>query len=208
MKLLASLLMAAVLAAPAFPAFASGAAAPAKADLAKGEASYSTVCVACHAADGNSSIAENPKLAQQHPEYIVKQLQEFKSGKRASAVMQGFASMLSDDDMKNVAGWLASKPAAEGAAKDKALVALGERIYRGGIADRSIPACAACHSPNGAGMPSQYPRLAGQHAGYTETQLKAFRDGVRNNNLHMTGVTAKMNDREIRAVSDYIAGLR
>jgi len=208
MKLLASLLMAAVLAAPAFPAFASGAAAPAKADLAKGEASYSTVCVACHAADGNSSIADNPKLAQQHPAYIVKQLQEFKSGKRASAVMQGFASMLSDDDMKNVAAWLASKAAAEGAAKDKALVALGERIYRGGIADRSIPACAACHSPNGAGIPAQYPRLAGQHATYTEAQLKAFRDGVRNNNIHMTGVAAKLNDREIRAVSDYIAGLR
>jgi len=208
MKLLASLLMAAVLAAPAFPAFATGAAAPAKADLAKGEASYSTVCVACHAADGNSAIVDNPKLAQQHPEYLVKQLQEFKSGKRASAVMQGFASMLSDDDMKNVAAWLSSKAAAEGAAKDKALVALGERIYRGGIADRNIPACAGCHSPNGVGIPAQYPRLAGQHAAYTETQLKAFRDGVRQNNLQMTGVAAKLNDREIRAVADYIAGLR
>ena len=208
MKLLASLLMAAVLAAPAFPAFSAGAAAPAKADLAKGEASYSTVCVACHAADGNSSIAENPKLAQQHPEYLIKQLQEFKSGKRASPVMQGFASMLSDEDMKNVSAWLASKPATDGAAKDKALVGLGERIYRGGIADRSIAACAGCHSPNGAGIPSQYPRLSGQHAVYTEQQLKAFRDGTRNNNIHMTGVAAKMNDREIRAVSDYIAGLR
>ena len=208
MKLLASLLMAAVLAAPAFPAFATGAAAPAKADLAKGEASYSTVCVACHAADGNSAIVDNPKLAQQHPEYLVKQLQEFKSGKRASVVMQGFASMLSDDDMKNVAAWLSSKAAAEGAAKDKALVALGERIYRGGIADRNIPACAGCHSPNGVGIPAQYPRLAGQHAAYTETQLKAFRDGVRQNNLQMTGVAAKLNDREIRAVADYIAGLR
>ncbi len=207
MKLLASLLMAAVLAAPAFPAFSAGAA-PAKADLAKGEASYSTVCVACHAADGNSSIAENPKLAQQHPEYLVKQLQEFKSGKRASPVMQGFASMLSDEDMKNVSAWLAAQPAKEGAAKDKALVALGERIYRGGIADRSIAACAGCHSPNGAGIPAQYPRLSGQHAAYTEQQLKAFRDGVRSNNIHMTGVAAKMNDREIRAVSDYIAGLR
>ncbi len=208
MKLLASLLMAAVLAAPAFPAFAAGAVAPAKADLAKGEASYSTVCVACHAADGNSSIAENPKLAQQHPAYLVKQLQEFKSGKRASPIMQGFASMLSDDDMKNVAAWLASKPAVEGAAKDKALVALGERIYRGGIADRNIAACAACHSPNGAGIPAQYPRLAGQHAGYTEGQLKAFRDGARTNNAQMAGVAAKLNDREIRAVADYIAGLR
>ena len=209
MKLLASLLMAAVLAAPALPAFATDAApAPAKPDLAKGEASYSTVCVACHAADGNSSIAENPKLAQQHPAYLVKQLEEFKSGKRASAIMQGFASMLSDEDMRNVAAWLASKPAAENAAKDKNLVAMGERIYRGGIPDRQIAACAACHSPNGAGIPAQYPRIAGQHAVYTEAQLKAFRDGVRNNNIHMTGVAAKLNDREITAVSDYIAGLR
>ena len=153
-------------------------------------------------------IPENPKLAQQHPEYLVKQLQEFKSGKRNSAVMQGFASMLSDADMKNIAWWLASKTAKEGFAKDKDLVAMGERIYRGGIADRSIPACASCHSPNGAGIPSEFPRLAGQHADYTSAQLKAFRDGVRTNSIPMTGVAAKLNDREIRAVSDYIAGLR
>lgn len=209
MKLLAPLFMAAALAASALPALAADAPAPAaKLDLAKGEASYSQVCVACHAADGNSMIPENPKLAAQHPEYLVKQLQEFKSGKRASAVMQGFASMLSDDDMKNISWWVASKPAKEGFAKDKDLVALGERIYRGGIADRSIPACAACHSPNGAGIPAQYPRLAGQHADYTVLQLKAFRDGARLNNAQMTGVAAKLNDREIRAVSDYIAGLR
>ena len=164
--------------------------------------------MACHAEDGNAPLAENPKLAQQHPEYLVKQLQEFKSGKRESAVMQGFASMLEERDMKNIAAWLATKPAKPGEATDKALVALGERIYRGGIADRNIAACAACHSPNGAGIPAQYPRLAGQHAAYTEAQLKAFRDGVRKNNLQMTGVAAKLNDREIKAVADYIAGLR
>lgn len=206
MKLLASLLMAAALAAPAFSASAQGAAV-AKPDLAKGEATYSTVCVACHAADGNSSTAVNPKLAQQHPEYLVKQLQEFKSGKRANAVMQGFASMLSDDDMKNVSWWLASQKATPGFAKDKELVALGERIYRGGIADRNIAACAGCHSPNGAGIPAQYPRLSGQHADYTAAQLVQFRDGVRKNSLPMSGVAAKLNDREIKAVSDYIAGL-
>ena len=201
--------MAAALAAPALSALAADAPAPAaKPDLVKGEASFSQVCVACHAADGNSMIPENPKLAQQHPEYLVKQLQEFKSGKRNSAVMQGFASMLSDADMKNIAWWLASKTAKEGFAKDKDLVAMGERIYRGGIADRSIPACASCHSPNGAGIPSEFPRLAGQHADYTSAQLKAFRDGVRTNSIPMTGVAAKLNDREIRAVSDYIAGLR
>lgn len=190
---------------------AAGEAAPAKVakpDLVKGEASYTAVCVACHAADGNSAIAANPKLAQQHPEYLVKQLQEFKSGKRNNPVMKGFASALSDDDMKNIAYWVTSKKAKPGFAKDKALVTLGERIYRGGISDRQVPACAGCHSPNGAGIPSQYPRLGGQHAEYTATQLTTFRDGGRNNNLQMTQVAAKLNDREIRAVADYIAGLR
>jgi cytochrome c553 len=190
---------------------AAGEAAPAKVakpDLVKGEASYTAVCVACHAADGNSAIAANPKLAQQHPEYLVKQLQEFKSGKRNNPVMKGFASALSDDDMKNIAYWVTSKKAKPGFAKDKALVTLGERIYRGGISDRQVPACAGCHSPNGAGIPSQYPRLGGQHAEYTAAQLTTFRDGGRNNNLQMTQVAAKLNDREIRAVADYIAGLR
>ena len=189
--------------------FASDAAPKAaKPDLAKGEASFGAVCAACHAADGNSGTPANPKLAQQHPEYLVKQLQEFKAGKRANAIMSGFASQLSDDDMRNIAYWLSSKTAKPGFAKDKDTVALGERIYRGGIADRQVPACASCHSPNGAGMPSQYPRLAGQHADYTTTQMVAFRDGVRKNGVQMTMVAAKMNDREIKAVSDYIAGLR
>ena len=182
--------------------------AAAKPDLAKGEASFGAACAACHAADGNSSTPVNPKLAQQHPEYLVKQLQEFKSGKRANAVMSGMAAGLSDEDMRNIAYWLASKPAKAGFAKDKDSVALGERIYRGGIADRQVAACAGCHSPNGAGIPSQYPRLAGQHADYTTAQLTAFRDGVRKNNIQMTGVAAKLNDREIKAVADYIAGLR
>ena len=180
----------------------------AKPDLAKGEASYATVCVACHAADGNSAIPANPKLSQQHPEYLVKQLHEFKSGKRANAIMAGFASTLSDDDMRNIAYWLNSQPAKSGFSKDKEMVALGERIYRGGIADRQVPACAGCHSPNGAGIPAQYPRLSGQHADYTAAQLISFRDGIRKNNLQMTQVSAKLNDREIKAVSDYIAGLR
>lgn len=205
MKLLASLLTAAALAATAFPAFSAG---PAKPDLAKGEASFAAVCAACHAADGNSTIAANPKLAQQHPEYLVKQLQEFKSGKRANAIMSGMAAALTDDDMRNIAAWVATKHAAAGFAKDKAMVTLGERIYRGGIAERNIAACAGCHSPNGAGIPSVYPRLAGQHADYTAAQLVQFRDGVRNNSIQMTGVAAKLNDREIKAVSDYIAGLR
>ena len=180
----------------------------AKPDLAKGEASYGTVCAACHGADGNSMIPANPKLAQQHPEYLVKQLKEFKSGKRANAIMSGMVASLSEDDMRNIAYWLASKKAKPGFAKDKASVLLGERIFRGGIPDRQVPACAGCHGPSGTGIPSQYPRIAGQHADYAVAQLLAFRDGVRLNNAQMTGVTAKMNDREIKAVSDYIAGLR
>lgn len=209
MKLLASLLTAAVLAAPVFSAFAAGDAPKvAKPDLVKGEASYTAVCAACHGADGNSAIAVNPTLAQQHPEYLVKQLQEFKSGKRNNAVMKGFATMLTDEDMKNIAYWVASKPAKAGFAKDKDLVTLGERIYRGGIADRQIAACAGCHSPNGAGIPAQYPRLSGQHADYTVAQLNTFRDGSRANSQQMTQVAAKLNDKEIKAVADYIAGLR
>ncbi len=180
----------------------------AKPDLTKGEASYTAVCAACHAADGNSGTPANPKLAQQHPEYLIKQLQEFKSGKRNNAIMKGFASTLSEDDMRNIAYWATSKKAKPGFAKEKELVTLGERIYRGGIADRQVPACAGCHSPNGAGIPSQYPRLSGQHADYAIAQLTAFRDGVRKNSLQMSQVAAKLNDREIKAVADYVAGLR
>jgi cytochrome c553 len=224
MNLHASLLAAVILAAPALSAYAQAAspaaaasapaaaapapAGPIKADAAAGGQKYAAVCAACHGADGNSGIAQNPKLAQQFPEYIVKELQDFKSGKRPSSIMQAFAAQLSDQDMANVAAFLASSKAKPGFARDKGLVAQGERIWRGGIADRQIAACAGCHSPNGAGIPAQYPRLSGQHADYTASQLVAFRDGIRKNSPQMSQIAAKMNDREIRAVSDYIAGLR
>ena len=223
MKLLAHLLLATCLAATALVVFAqdkkpaaanaqqASKAEPAKAakpDLAKGEASFTAVCSACHGADGNSAVPANPKLAQQHPQYVLKQLQEYKSGKRKNAVMMGMVATLSDDDMKNIAYWVTGKPAKAGFAKDKDLVALGERIYRGGIAERQVAACSGCHSPNGAGIPAQYPRLSGQHADYSVAQLTAFRDGLRQNSLPMAQVAAKLNDREIKAVSDYIAGLR
>jgi len=220
MKSTATLLIAAALAAPALVSLAQqpGAApaasaaqapqAPAKPDVAQGGTKFAAVCAACHGTDGNSGIPANPKLAQQHPEYVVKQLLEFKSGKRPSPIMQGFAAQLTEADMKNVAYWAASQKAKPGFARDKELVALGERIYRGGIAERQIAACSGCHSPNGAGVPSQYPRLSGQHADYVAAQLVAFRDGVRKNSLQMNQVAAKLNDREIKAVSDYIAGLR
>jgi cytochrome c553 len=225
MKLFAKFLLAALLGAAASASFAAdepaakpaAAAAPVKAakpDPAKGDTLFNNApansqsCASCHNADGNSAIAANPKLAQQHPEYILKQLQDFKSGKRKSAIMKPLASALSDEDMRNVAWFVGSKKVKPGFAKEKDLVALGEKIYRGGIADRQIPACAGCHSPNGAGIPAQYPRLGGQHADYTMAQLNLFRDGTRQNSPQMTGVAAKLNDREIKAVADYIAGLR
>ena len=206
MKSINAFLMTALVAGSVFASDAAPKAA--KPDLAKGEASFGAVCAACHGADGNSGTPANPKLAQQHPEYLVKQLQEFKSGKRANAIMSGMVAALSDDDMKNIAAWVGSKKAKTGFAKDKELVTLGERIYRGGIADRQIAACAGCHTPNGAGIPSQYPRLSGQHAEYTAAQLTAFRDGVRKNSVQMAQVAAQLNDREIKAVADYMAGLR
>jgi cytochrome c553 len=207
MKLISILMIAASLAATAFVCSAEEAASPAaKPDLAKGEASFA-MCAACHTPDGNSLIAVNPKLAQQHPQYLIKQLQEFKAGKRVNAVMNGMAATLSDVDMRNIAYWVGSKKATPGAAKDKELLLLGERIYRGGIADRQVPACAGCHSPNGAGIPAQYPRLSGQHADYAVAQLTAFRDGTRLNSAQMSQVAAKLNDREIKAVADYVSGL-
>ncbi len=194
------------------PAAAATKAEPQKsalADLAKGEAAFGGVCAACHGPDANSVIPVNPTLAQQHPEYLIKQITDFKSGARANPIMMGMASTLATDaDIKNVAYFLASKSARPGTAKDKELAALGERIFRGGVVDRQIPACAACHSPNGAGIPAQYPRLKGQMPEYTAAQLTAFRDGVRKNSLPMSQVAAKLNDREIKGLADYIAGLR
>ena len=197
-------LMIAALAAPALAAEAAAA----KPDAAKGQAISTNVCGACHASDGSRGSPANPILQGQHPEYIVKQLSEFKAGTRENPIMKGFASALSDDDMRNVAAFYAGKNAKPGFAKNKELVTLGEKIYRGGIADRNVPACSGCHSPTGAGIPAQYPRLRGQHADYTEAQLLAFRAGARKNSAQMTGVAAKMNDQEIKAVADYIAGLQ
>ncbi|MBP6776642.1 MAG: cytochrome c4 [Piscinibacter sp.] len=207
MKLLAPLLATALAAAAALPAWAAEAAA-AKPDLARGQEVATQVCVACHTFDGSRGAPANPILQGQIPEYLLKQLRDFKSGKRENAIMTGMVAALSEADMKNVAAFYASKEAKPGFARHRETVALGERIYRGGIADRMVPACAGCHTPDGAGIPAQYPRLSGQHGEYTEAQLVAFRAGTRKNSIEMTGVAARMNDREIKAVSDYIAGLR
>lgn len=205
MKSMLALLLAAAV---ATPVLAAGTPAPAKPDLAKGQAIATQVCGACHTADGSRGSPANPILQGQHPEYLVKQLEEFKSGKRNNAVMKGFASALSSEDMRNVAAFYASKQAKPGFAKAKDTVLLGEKIYRGGIMEKQVPACAGCHSPNGAGIPAQYPRVASQHGDYTEAQLNAFRAGQRSNSAQMTAIAAKMSDKEIKAVADYIAGLR
>lgn len=166
------------------------------------------VCVACHAQDGNSVISLNPKLAGQHPEYLEKQLTEFKSGKRANAVMSGMASALSPEDMKNLAAYFSSQKLTLGTAKTNGAGSLGEKIYRGGIAATNVPACAACHGPTGAGLPKQFPRMGGQHADYIQAQLKNFRTGERANAPMMMTIATKMTDAEMAAVADYIQGLR
>ncbi len=194
---------------------AAAAQAPAKPDAAKGQSIASQACAACHAADGNSPAAANPKLAGQFYEYLHKQLVNFKpqAGKKAArdnAVMAGMVANLSAADMQNVAAFYASQKLKPAVAKDKELAALGQKIYRGGNAATGVPACAGCHGPSGAGMPAQYPRISGQFAEYVEAQLKAFRAGTRANdpNGMMRGVAVRLNDREIQAVAEYVAGLR
>ena len=195
-------------------AFAAEGAAPKKADLVKGSAIAQAACAACHAADGNATGNANPKLAGQHADYLVKQLTNFKvkagakAPERVNAVMNGMAAALSEEDIRNVAGYYASQAIKPAPAKNMQLVELGQKIYRGGIAEKNIPACAGCHSPNGAGIPAQYPRLSGQWGEYTEAQLQAFRSGARGNNTVMTTIAARLSDAEIKAVSDYSAGLR
>jgi len=204
----ASILLATVLAVPMTSSvWADEPAAPPKADLAKGQA-IANVCAACHTADGSRGSPANPILQGQHPEYLAKQLAEFKAGKRANPIMQGMAAPLSPEDMKNVSAFYASKQAKPGFAKSKDTVILGEKIYRAGIADKQVPACAGCHSPTGAGIPAQYPRVGGQHADYISAQMQAFRDHKRTNSVPMQAIAARMNNEEIAAVSDYIAGLR
>ena len=173
------------------------------------------VCAACHAGDGNSTAAANPKIAGQIPEYLHKQLVDFKAqgGKkpaRQSAVMMGMVANLSDADMKALAAFYAGQKLKPAAAADKNLAALGQKLWRGGNAASGVPACAGCHGPAGAGMPAQYPRLAGQYAEYLAAQLKAFKEGGRANdpNGMMRGVAARMTEGEIRAVAEYAAGLR
>ena len=189
--------------------------APAKGDAAKAQSIANQVCAACHAADGNSAAPANPKLAGQPAEYITKQLQNFKlglqdpskEGARKSPVMGALVAALSDQDMLNLGAYYAAiniKPSTT-----KAPFKEGQKVYRGGNITTGLPACAACHGPAGAGMPSQYPRLGGQHADYVLAQLKAFRSGERANDASkmMRTIANKMSDQEMQAVANYVAGL-
>lgn len=185
-----------------------------KVDAAKGQQVAAQICAACHNPDGNSAVAANPKLAGQHADYLYKQLKNFKAdggkpAERNNPIMGGMVAAITDQDMKNVAAFYASQAQKGEKAKNPAIEA-GQKLYRAGNAAKGMPACAACHGPAGAGIPAQYPRIGGQFAEYTEAQLKSFRAGERANdpNRMMRAVADKMSDAEIKAVSDYIAGLR
>lgn len=188
----------------------------AKADPAKGSSLFADgdtargipACVSCHGAGGNSTIAANPKLAGQNASYIHKQLVDFTTPDRVQPIMSGYAKLLTDDEKKNIAAYLSTQAAKPGAAKNKDTVELGMKIYRGGIADKKVPACASCHGATGAGVPVQYPRLAGQSQDYTVTQLGLFSNGHRSNGPMMATIAKRMSDDEMKAVADYIAGLK
>jgi len=186
-----------------------------KPDLAKAQHIVDTVCAACHGADGNSPTPINPSLAGQHAEYITLQLLHFKSGIRSNPVMAGMAASLTPDDMKALGVFFARQKPKPLAAKDPALVSAGQKLYRGGSAASAVPACAACHAPNGVGIPTRYPRLSGQHADYTLAQLQAFKAGARGmdkegkdvNGRVMAQIASRMSEQDMRALAEYASGL-
>jgi cytochrome c553 len=204
----------AVLLAASFSSFASEEA-KAKVDLAKAKTLAETVCIACHGADGNSPLPANPNIAGQIPEYLAKQLSNFKAvgdkpALRNSPIMAGMAAMLSDDDVKSMSVYFSQQKLKPATAKDEKLFAEGQKIWRMGDFDKGVPACAGCHGVAGAGLPAQYPRLAGQYAEYTEDQLKKFRLDERANDAEkvMRMIAAKLSDQQIKAVAEYSASLR
>jgi cytochrome c553 len=184
-----------------------------KPDPKRGQEIASTICAACHGADGNSVLPANPKLTGQDPVYLVKQLNDYAKpadakDARVNSIMAGMVASISVPDRQHVAAYFASQPHKPGEARQRDLLDLGQRIYRAGIPAKGVPACSGCHSPNGAGVPVEYPRLGGQHAEYVETQLKAFRDGTRRNSVPMMQIAPRMSDKEMAAVADYVSGLR
>jgi len=178
-----------------------------KPDLARGKQIASSVCVACHGADGNSVVPANPVLAGQHGDYIAAQLAAFKAGTRPSPIMQPMAAGLSPEDMRNVGAWFESQKQTPRFAHDKALVQRGEQIWRSGVPATNVPPCAGCHGATGLGIPSQYPRLAGQFPDLSVGWLKAFASGARPNPV-MSQVAVKLSENDMKAVAEYISGLR
>ena len=199
-------LMALVYACIAAAAAPAPAAAP-KADLERGKQIATTVCAACHGADGNSPTPANPNLAGQHGDYVAIQLAAFKSGARPSPIMQGMAAGLSPEDMRNLGAYFEMQKPAPRMARDKAAMARAQQIWRGGIKSLGVPACAGCHGSAGHGIPAQYPRLAGQYPELSLGWLKAYASGERPSAV-MGPVAAKLSERDMNALSDYIAGLR
>ncbi len=167
------------------------------------------VCAGCHGADGNGGADPLwPKLAGQDPDYIAKQLADFKSGARKDPIMAGMAAPLSAADMKNIGAYYASLKAKPGAARDAQMARLGEKVYRGGNAKMGVSACMSCHGPSGHGIPPRFPKVSGQNAAYTNKQLLAFKAGTRaNDGETMTRMAFRMSEQEIRAVSEYMTGL-
>jgi len=202
---------------PALAADAAHAANPVpKIDPARGGTLYDSgdnarglpACVSCHGAGGNSTIVANPKLSGQSQAYLHKQLVDFTTPNRQQPVMTLYAKMLSEAEKQDIAAWLATQQPKQGAARNKDTVELGRKIYRGGIAERGVAACASCHGASGSGIPAQYPRLAGQHQDYTVAQLQAFKTGGRHNSTQMVSLAKRMSDDEMKAVADYISGLK
>lgn len=191
-------------------AWAEAPAAATKGDATKGKTIVDNVCGACHGTDGNSTAPIYPNLAGQYPEYINKQLTEFKSGARRNATMAPNAAKLSPADMLDVAAYFSSQQPKPHLAKDAELVAEGQKIFKGGNPGSGVPACASCHGPTGAGIPVMFPRLAGQHSKYVLAQLHNFRSGDRTNDggKMMEIIARKLTDDEMRAVAEYISGLR
>ena len=206
----------AVLLAASYTSFAAEEAkAETKPDLAKAKTIAESVCIACHGADGNSALPANPILAGQGAEYLLKQLTEFKVPEgnpaiRNNPVMAGMTSTLSKEDMQGLAQYFSQQKQKPSSATNRKLVATGQNLWRKGDFERGIPACAGCHGPTGVGVPNQYPRLSGQYAEYTELQLRNFRSEERSNDTEkmMRTIADKLSDKQIKALADYIAGLR
>ena len=169
----------------------------------------STVCVACHGEGGNSVVPMFPKLAGQHPDYLAKQLNEFISGKRKNEIMAPTIAGLSKGDVPGLAAYYAAQTQAPGAVEDARLAEAGKKLYEDGNTDSGVPACMGCHQPKGEGN-ERFPRLAGQHQTYTQQQMADFKGGVRTNDKGkvMRAVAERMTEQEMKAVSEYIAGLK